>query len=104
MTRYMLLALNGPTPDGDEEAYNRWYDEVHVPDLESLDGVNSARRFKVIQGNGTPHPYLAAYEIETDDLGKLMDAMTNDIRPFDPNFDRSKSHFILAQAIEPVKG
>jgi hypothetical protein len=97
----MLLALNGPTPDGDEAAYNDWYDTVHVPDLESLDGVLSARRFKVLQGNGTSHPYLAAYEIETDDLGKVMEDMTKNIRPFDPNFDRSTSNFILAQAITP---
>jgi hypothetical protein len=99
----MLLALNGPTPDGDEAVYNDWYDNVHVPDLEALDGVLSARRFKVLQGNGTSHPYLAAYEIETDDLGAVMNDMTNKLRPFDPNFDRSTSNFILAQAIEPGK-
>jgi hypothetical protein len=103
MARYLLLALNGPTPDGDEAVFNDWYDNVHVPDLEALDGVLAARRFKVMQSNGTSHPYLAAYEIETEDLGKVMEDMKN-IRPFDPTFDRSTSNFILAQAIGPTKG
>jgi hypothetical protein len=103
MARYLLLALNGPTPDGDEAAYNRWYDEVHVPDLEAIDGVLSARRFKVLQAKGVDHPYVAAYEIETDDLEALMADMTTKPRPFDPNFDRPASGFVLAQAIGPAK-
>jgi len=50
----MLLALNGPVAgEGKEEAYNKWYDEVHVPDLKAIAGVVSARRFKVMQRKPT---------------------------------------------------
>ena len=53
MARYLLLALNGPTKgEGDEATYNRWYDEVHVPDLLDVAGIKSARRFKIIQSKG----------------------------------------------------
>ena len=72
MPRYLLVALNGPTdgPD-DETTYNRWYDDIHVPDLEAIPGVVSAKRYKVERSNRAPWPYVAAYEIETDDLGRL---------------------------------
>jgi hypothetical protein len=99
MAKYLLLALNGPTDgEGDEARYNRWYDEVHIPDLLALDGVTSARRYKVVRGS-VPWPYVAAYEIETDDLPALMQAMTDEPRPFDPTFDRSRSGHILAIAL-----
>ena len=101
MARYLLLALNGPTDgDGDEATYNDWYDRVHLPDLLALDGVSAARRFKRIRGNRADWPYVAAYEIETDDVDAVMKAMETDIRPFTPTFDRSKSAFVLAQELE----
>lgn len=100
MPRYLLLALNGPTAgEGDEETYNAWYRDIHLPDLLALDGIKSAERFKVVQSN-TEWPYVAAYEIETDDLPRLLQDMTDKPQPFSPTFDRSKSAFVLAQAME----
>lgn len=100
MPRYMLLALNGPVAgEGKEEAYNKWYDEVHLPDLKAIAGVVSARRFKVVQRKmpaGADWPYVAAYEIETEDLAAVMQRMATEPRPFDPAFDRSGSGHILA--------
>lgn len=98
MAKFLLLALNGPTGADVEEAYNRWYDEIHLPDLLELPGVNSARRFKVVQGT-VRWPYVAAYEIETDDLAGLMTVMEHQPRPFDPSFDRANSGHIIAIAI-----
>lgn len=98
MTKYLLLALNGPTSPEGEPAYNRWYDEIHVPDLLEVPGVTSAQRFKVVQGN-VSWPYVAAYEIETDDLAEVLRVMETQPRPFDPSFDRSNSGHILAIAI-----
>lgn len=99
MARYLLLALNGPTDgDGDEKEYNSWYDKIHLPDIRALDGVTSAKRFKVVD-SPQPWPYVAAYEIETDDLPALMQAMEHEPRPFSPKFDRSKSSHIIAVEI-----
>jgi hypothetical protein len=98
MARYLLLALNGPTGPDAETAYNRWYDEIHLPDLLDVPGVTSARRFKTIQGN-VPFPYVAAYEIDTDNLPGLLKVMEEQPRPFDPSFDRSTSGHILAVAL-----
>ncbi len=98
MAKYLLLAMNGPTEPALETTYNRWYDEVHLPDLLEVPGVTSARRFKVIQGN-VPWPYVAAYEIETDDLRGVLEVMEHQPRPFDPSLDRSNSGHILGIAL-----
>lgn len=101
MPKYMLFALNGPTEgEGDEAVYNDWYHAVHMPDLLSLDGVIAGRRFKMLNNNRANWPYVATYEIETDDLDRVLSDMATKIRPFDPTFDRSKSGMVLAQEIE----
>lgn len=42
-----------------EEAFNRWYDEVHLPDLLACPGWLSARRYTALEGP----KYVAVYEI-----------------------------------------
>jgi hypothetical protein len=50
MAKYLLFVLSGPTNgEGDEDAYNRWYDEVHLPDLKAIPSVKTARRYKIVQ-------------------------------------------------------
>jgi hypothetical protein len=64
------------SPDRDQE-YNRWYDEVHLPELVALDGFVSARRLRPVEGDG---PYLALYEIEGDDLQAILNNMRANAR------------------------
>jgi len=102
MARYVLVAMNGPTPDGDEEEHERWYREVHMPDLKSVTGIKSARRFKTLRGKipGVDLlPYMAIYEIETDDPEAVSKEMQAKLRPFHPAFDRSRSAHIYAVQI-----
>jgi hypothetical protein len=100
MARYMLFALNGPTEGaGDEATYNEWYHSVHMPDLLALDGVIAARRFKAVSSKRADWPYVATYEIETDDLAAVLKDMETKIRPFTPTFDRSKSGMVIAMEI-----
>jgi len=100
MPSYLLLALNGPTDGpGDEDAFNRWYDEVHLPDLKAINGVVSARRFKVLNSKlpeNARHPYVAVYEIQTDSIDAVLETMGTQMRPFSSTFDRSRSAHILA--------
>jgi hypothetical protein len=102
MARFVLIALNGPTPgEGNEVIYNDWYERVHIPDLLATPGVTSARRFKVVHTKTErPWPYLALYEIETDDLAATFKYMNEHNQPFHPTFDRSVSEAITAIAIE----
>ncbi len=60
----MLIVLSNPV-SGREDEYNRWYDEVHVPDLVALPGVASAQRFRHSSaGPQGRHGYLAIYELD----------------------------------------
>jgi hypothetical protein len=100
MPRYVLIAMNGATPDGDPEQLEKWYEEVHMPDLLSCDGIRTARRFETVRGliPGVEQlwSHCAIYEIETDDIAEVSKEMQAKCRPFDPSFDRSRSGHIFA--------
>jgi hypothetical protein len=101
MARYLLLALNGPTEgDGNEAALNRWYEEEHLPAFRTIEGIRSARRYRVMQGKvpglAEVWPYVAVYEIETDDIAAVSAQLAATMQVFHPALDRSKSAFIRA--------
>lgn len=104
MAKYVLVAMNGATPDGDPEELEQWYREVHIPDLLSVDGINKARRFDTVRGrvpSGELWPHVAIYEIETDDLAKVSENMQKQCRPFHESFDRTRSaHIFALQTVE----
>jgi hypothetical protein len=100
MARYLLLALNGPTEgEGDEEALNRWYEEEHLPGFRKIEGIKSARRYKVMRGKvpgAELWPYVAAYEIETSDLAAVSKQLAEQLSHFHPALDREKSAHLMA--------
>ena len=81
MARYKWLVFTNAAP-GREEAFNRWYDEVHIADLLRVPGIVGARRSELTQEQltmetgdpelcgperiGARHRFLAVYEIESD--------------------------------------
>lgn len=77
MGKYIMVVTSG-AKDGRDQEYNDWYDGTHIHEICAIPGVTSGRRFDSIPQ--TPHPqpapYLAIYEIETDDptsvLGEMM--------------------------------
>lgn len=73
MGRFIMVAQSAARP-GQDEAYNRWYDEYHFPEICALPGVTGGRRFDAaLMAMGAPgQPYLATYEIESDDIGAFM--------------------------------
>jgi hypothetical protein len=73
MAAYVMVVQSNAKQGRDAE-YNEWYDKVHLPQLCSIPGIKSGRRF-----NSTPFAigspgqrYLAIYEVETDDLNGLL--------------------------------
>jgi hypothetical protein len=44
-------------------------------------------------------PYLAIYEIETDDIDAVSKQMQSKLRPFHPDFDRAHSAHVFAVQI-----
>lgn len=62
MTRGIMLVQAKPASPEELDAFNTWYDQVHIPEILAVDGFVSARRFHA-PGSDT---YTAIYEIEGD--------------------------------------
>jgi len=76
MTRYKMLVLSRPT-QGNEPEYNDWYQNTHLKQIVAIPGFISAQRFKLsvgMRGEET-YPYMAIYEIETDDVEAAFRAL-----------------------------
>ena len=74
-----LIVQTGPV-EGCEDDYNRWYENVHIPEVLDLPGFVAAQRFKlsgVQRGSETlPHNnYLVIYEL-TIDPGEALERIT----------------------------
>jgi len=69
MSRHVLLVFTNPTP-GDDEEFNRWYDEVHLKEVLETPGFVAAERFDLSDAQMDDaehaHRYLSIYEIEGD--------------------------------------
>ena len=65
----------------EDEKFNEWYDNFHLPDVMSTAGFVNARRF-VSPDFSTMDTgrYLAIYEVETDDIHKTMAALDANLK------------------------
>lgn len=97
MARYVLIALNSPTGgEGDEDEYNRWYDEEHRPDLLGIAGAQSVRRFRIVWQNRLDKQYVALTEFESDDPDALMRELAEKASSFTDTIERTTSIALLA--------
>lgn len=71
----IFLVLSRPKSAEQEDAYNTWYEEHHVPDSLLLPGFVRGRRYKVAETQLLPQratepgfDYLAIYDVEDIDL------------------------------------
>ncbi|MBN2240458.1 MAG: hypothetical protein JW712_11855 [Dehalococcoidales bacterium] len=62
--RIIQIVASQSTP-AKEEAYNKWYTEVHVPMLFGYEGVKKASRYRLIGESPDQAKFLAVYEFET---------------------------------------
>lgn len=76
MGKYIMAVQSKPVEGRDDE-YNAWYDHTHFKDILALPGVTGGRRFNATPiAMGAPGlPYLAIFEVETDDPGALLQEM-----------------------------
>ena len=75
MPRYKLIVMTRPVEGRDKE-FNDWYRDVHLHDLVATAGIKSAQRFRLSRNvvpDGEPLPYLAIYDVETDDIDKTLE-------------------------------
>lgn len=73
MARYRQIVFTNPV-EGREGEFNRWYDEVHLPEVLAVPGFLSATRYAVTQPGGDipSHRYVAIYEMEADDPDAVL--------------------------------
>ncbi|TVV76753.1 hypothetical protein [Sphingomonas solaris] len=100
MPRFLLIAINGPTSgEGDEAAYNEWYNKVHAADLMSIDGALSVRRFKIEAQNRIDKPYVNVTEVEGESAEAVMKELAEKASKFPSVIDRTSSVFVLGREI-----
>ena len=107
MARYVFTVFSNATA-GQEQEYNRWYNEQHVPDVLKVPGFVAAERFKLAQSDpNAPAPYLAIYEIETNDvqktLAQLNERANTPAMQLSPALDLNSVKTFLYESIAPLK-
>jgi hypothetical protein len=63
-----------PVSPDREADYHRWYDETHLAEITSVEGIVTARRFAPVDGNG---PFIAIYELDCDDLDGAVQRLSD---------------------------
>jgi hypothetical protein len=104
-TSYLQLVFTSPAP-GQEDAFNQWYDAVHIPEVLQMPGFVSGQRFRLAGPETSTGPrYLAVYQIESDDIDATL-ATIKDMAPGrtkSPAIDTSVSVVRMYEALgDPV--
>ncbi len=98
-----LFIVKANVKPEDEDAFNRWYDEDHMPKaLNRFPGVISGRRYKITDGEDG-YNYLAIYEFESQE--KMTETMKSEalqglIKEFDAEFSEVNRERVLAVEIK----
>ncbi len=79
MAKYLLMVESNCTDATREAEFNEWYNKVHLPDLLETPGYIRATRYENIEPSVGRGKFLAAYEIEADDIGKVMKAQSENL-------------------------
>ena len=70
MAQGLMLAYSSAVPGRDAE-YEKWYDQVHVPDVRAaIPSITAVNRYQLVdlQGGGGRTRYLAVYELGDADV------------------------------------
>jgi hypothetical protein len=62
MAKTLLLVESRPESAELVEEYHKWHEQIHLPEMLSVDGFVSARRWQADDGG----PFVTLYEIDTD--------------------------------------
>jgi hypothetical protein len=62
MPTSVLLVESRPESPQLVDDYNKWHDDVHIPEMLTIDGFRSARRWQAEDGES----FITLYEIDAD--------------------------------------
>src|ERR1700752_2675945 len=69
MPKGVIYLETMPVSPDREADYHKWYNDTHLAEICSVDGIVSARRFAPTDGKG---PFIAIYELDCDDLVSVV--------------------------------
>jgi hypothetical protein len=69
VTKGIIYLETMPVSADREAEYHKWYNDTHLAEICSVDGIVSARRFAPTDGTG---PFIAIYELDCDDLDAVV--------------------------------
>ncbi len=79
MAKWLIVEETNCTDTAREAEYNERYDKIHIPDVLEVPGFVRATRYENTQLSEEKAKFLAAYEIETDDIDERMKTVTEHI-------------------------
>ncbi len=89
----------------DEEAFNRWYNEEHMPRaLERFPGVLSGRRYQILEGEDE-YRFLTLYEFETYEAMHAAlhsDILTQLIKEYDEAFGEGRRKRLMGVQLKAL--
>ncbi len=95
-----LFVVKASITSDQEEAFNRWYNTEHCPELLQFRGAVSARRYKAIMGEDR-YQYMAVYEFENEETFEKFlksDHLANLKKDYDAKFgtvsERTRSAYV----------
>jgi hypothetical protein len=65
MAKGIMYVETMPVSADREADYHAWYNDTHLAEIVSVDGIVAARRYAPVDGTG---PFIAIYELDSDDL------------------------------------
>jgi len=76
--KFLVLVLTEPS-EGQEDAFNNYYENIHLDEVIDSAGYLSAQRFQLAGhvGENSPLPYLVAYEAEGESAQAVIDDLNN---------------------------
>lgn len=80
MAKWVYVVSTNCKVAGKEADFNKWYDTVHIPDVLATPGFVSAQRYEVKDPAPGKARFVAMYNIETDDIGKTLATLGEDMK------------------------
>jgi len=74
--KHLVLVLTEPTA-GQEQAFNDYYENVHLDEVIETTGWHLAQRYRLAAqvGESCPLPYLALYEAQADSAEAVLEQL-----------------------------
>jgi uncharacterized protein (TIGR02118 family) len=91
----------------DEEKFNKWYDEIHIPMLFEFKGLKKAVRYKRVYESGQYARYLAIYEFDSkkafEDYENSPELAAASKEEHEETWKDSKYDMVWRVQYEPIK-